>query len=63
VVENRARLGLVPGPNAKEEVAVKVGSVGDVLSTLSRLELQSAAGAAVAAANKADTTRRNPQYR
>ncbi len=57
VVENRARLGLVPGPNAKEEVAVKVGSVGDVLSTLSRLELQNAA------ANKADTTRRNPQYR
>jgi hypothetical protein len=49
-VENRARLGLAPGPNAAEEVAVKIGSVGDVLSTLSRIELQ--ATAAVPGANK-----------
>jgi hypothetical protein len=37
-VEARARLGLVPGPNPPAEVAVKVGSTGDVLSVLARLD-------------------------
>jgi hypothetical protein len=54
-VENRARLGLAPGPNAAEEVAVKIGSVGDVLSTLSRIELQ--ATAAVPGDNKNPSSR------
>ena len=39
-VTHRGRLGLVPGPNCKDELAVKVGSTGDVLSMLSRIELQ-----------------------
>jgi hypothetical protein len=51
-VENRARLGLAPAPNPTEEVAVKIGSVGDVLSTLSRIELQASAANSAAHATK-----------
>jgi hypothetical protein len=50
-VENRARLGLAPAPNTTEEVAVKIGSVGDVLSTLSRIELQASAASSAAHAS------------
>lgn len=39
-VTHRGRLGLVPGPNTAAELALKVGSTGDVLSMLSRIELQ-----------------------
>jgi hypothetical protein len=40
-VTHRGRLGLVAGTNSKEELALKVGTTGDVLSMLSRIEVQS----------------------
>ena len=34
----RARLGLLPSPNRQAEIHAKIGSAGDLLSLLSRLE-------------------------
>jgi hypothetical protein len=36
----RARLGLVPAPNKHYEISIKVGSTGDFLSMLSRIEMK-----------------------
>lgn len=37
-VRARGRLGLLPAPNSAAELALKIGSAGDVLSTLARIE-------------------------